>query len=161
MFGSSSRTTRSYQYSSSSSGGPGGMTVTETRTIRDADGSERTETNTYDGDQGPGHFTSNFNRMNIGDTNSNSRPTSGGQRRYVARPAPSGSRFIKGWGSRRQRAGPPMELEGKTYQDVRSECKAKGELFEDPDFPAVDSSIFYSKKPPRPFIWKRPHVSRP
>ena len=34
-----------------------------------------------------------------------------------------------------------------------------GSLFEDADFPAVDKSIFFSRSLPKPFVWKRPHVS--
>ncbi|NEQ73273.1 MAG: hypothetical protein F6K23_09440 [Okeania sp. SIO2C9] len=44
-----------------------------------------------------------------------------------------------------------------TMEDIRKECHRMKKLWEDPDFPATDESIFYSKKPPRPFVWKRPH----
>jgi calpain len=47
-------------------------------------------------------------------------------------------------------------LVGKTYEQYRDECLQSGKLFEDPDFPAVNTSIFYSKTPPKPFEWKRP-----
>lgn len=50
------------------------------------------------------------------------------------------------------------QLVGKSYEDFRAECIAQKKLFEDPDFPAVNSSIFYSKNPPKPFEWKRPKV---
>lgn len=33
-----------------------------------------------------------------------------------------------------------------------------GKLYEDPDFPPTDESIYYSQRPPRKFEWKRPHV---
>ncbi|XP_068135632.1 calpain-9 [Hyperolius riggenbachi] len=45
---------------------------------------------------------------------------------------------------------------GKTYDQLRQECLQKGSLFEDIDFPANDSSLFYSEKPNIPFVWKRP-----
>ncbi|KAM3931168.1 calpain-9 [Leptodactylus fuscus] len=45
---------------------------------------------------------------------------------------------------------------GKTYEELRKECVSKGVLFEDEDFPANDSSLFYSQKPNIPFVWKRP-----
>ncbi|OCT80009.1 hypothetical protein XELAEV_18026825mg [Xenopus laevis] len=45
---------------------------------------------------------------------------------------------------------------GKTYEQLKSECLSKGVLFEDVDFPANDSSLFYSEKPSVPFVWKRP-----
>lgn len=48
---------------------------------------------------------------------------------------------------------------GKAYEELKQECLRRGVLFEDPDFPACDSSLFFSEKPPIPFIWKRPRVS--
>lgn len=45
---------------------------------------------------------------------------------------------------------------GKTYEELRQECLRKGILFEDEDFPANDSSLFYTQKPNIPFVWKRP-----
>jgi len=76
-----------------------------------------------------------------------------------------GRRFKSGWGSRHggseptRPTGPPMKLEGKTYDEIKAQCQRENRLFEDPDFPAVDSSVFPSKLPPRPFEWKRPGVS--
>lgn len=45
---------------------------------------------------------------------------------------------------------------GVPASKLKQHCKKEGVLFEDPDFPAVDASLFFSKKPPRPFVWKRP-----
>ncbi|XP_066915479.1 calpain-9-like isoform X1 [Clytia hemisphaerica] len=45
---------------------------------------------------------------------------------------------------------------GVSYDDLKKHCLKQGVLFEDPDFPAVDQSMFFSRKPPRPFVWKRP-----
>uniref|UniRef100_A0A8C5Q953 Calpain-9 n=1 Tax=Leptobrachium leishanense TaxID=445787 RepID=A0A8C5Q953_9ANUR len=45
---------------------------------------------------------------------------------------------------------------GKSYEELRQECLQKGTLFEDVDFPAHDTSLFYSEKPNVPFVWKRP-----
>ncbi|KAL1123741.1 hypothetical protein AAG570_001514 [Ranatra chinensis] len=42
------------------------------------------------------------------------------------------------------------------FEKLRSQCLANGTLFEDPEFPPIDSSIFYSRSPPKPFEWKRP-----
>jgi len=76
-----------------------------------------------------------------------------------------GRRSKSGWGTRhggsepRRPTGPPMKLEGKTYDEIKAQCQRESRLFEDPDFPAVDSSVFPSKLPPRPFEWKRPGVS--
>uniref|UniRef100_A0A8C9EXM4 Calpain 9 n=1 Tax=Pavo cristatus TaxID=9049 RepID=A0A8C9EXM4_PAVCR len=45
---------------------------------------------------------------------------------------------------------------GKGYQELKQECLRSGCLFEDPDFPANNASLFFSEKPPIPFLWKRP-----
>ncbi|XP_063246588.1 calpain-9 isoform X1 [Prinia subflava] len=45
---------------------------------------------------------------------------------------------------------------GKGYEQLRQECLRTGVLFEDPDFPACNSSLFFSENPPIPFVWKRP-----
>jgi len=50
---------------------------------------------------------------------------------------------------------------GVSFNDLKKHCLKQGVLFEDPDFPAVDESMFFSKKPPRPFVWKRPKVCIP
>uniref|UniRef100_A0A8C3TKA0 Calpain 9 n=1 Tax=Catharus ustulatus TaxID=91951 RepID=A0A8C3TKA0_CATUS len=45
---------------------------------------------------------------------------------------------------------------GKGYEQLKQECLQRGVLFEDPDFPACKSSLFFSENPPIPFVWKRP-----
>uniref|UniRef100_A0A8B9CTD6 Calpain 9 n=1 Tax=Anser brachyrhynchus TaxID=132585 RepID=A0A8B9CTD6_9AVES len=45
---------------------------------------------------------------------------------------------------------------GKAYKELKQDCLRRGSLFEDPDFPASDASLFFSEKPPVPFLWKRP-----
>ncbi|KAF7253503.1 Calpain-9 [Varanus komodoensis] len=50
----------------------------------------------------------------------------------------------------------PTHSTGQTYKELKAECQQKGMLFEDCDFPANDTSLFYSEKPPVPFVWKRP-----
>lgn len=45
------------------------------------------------------------------------------------------------------------------YSDIKTKCLGAGELFEDPDFPAEDASVFYSRNEIGGFQWKRPHVS--
>ncbi|XP_046400174.1 calpain-A-like isoform X4 [Ischnura elegans] len=42
------------------------------------------------------------------------------------------------------------------FEQLRQECLAGGYLFEDPEFPAEDSSLFFSQTPRKPFEWKRP-----
>ena len=44
------------------------------------------------------------------------------------------------------------------YADIKARLSKRGQLYEDPDFRAVDHSIFYSRSPPQPFEWKRPSV---
>ncbi|XP_033611579.1 calpain-A [Cryptotermes secundus] len=39
---------------------------------------------------------------------------------------------------------------------IRDQCLEEGTLFEDPKFPAEDSSIYFSKTAPRRIKWKRP-----
>nr|XP_023680698.1 calpain-9 [Paramormyrops kingsleyae] len=48
------------------------------------------------------------------------------------------------------------QSDGKTFEQLRQECLQKKKLFEDPDFPACDSSLFYSEQVPINFEWKRP-----
>ncbi|PAA60754.1 hypothetical protein BOX15_Mlig019924g1 [Macrostomum lignano] len=43
------------------------------------------------------------------------------------------------------------------FRALKKELSSKKQLYEDPDFPAQPKSIFYSRQPPRPFEWKRPH----
>lgn len=45
------------------------------------------------------------------------------------------------------------------YDRIHRMCQKRGELWEDPDFPATQSSVFYHQKPPFQFVWKRPKVS--
>nr|CAD7433093.1 unnamed protein product [Timema monikensis] len=42
------------------------------------------------------------------------------------------------------------------FYQLRQQCLDQRTLFEDPDFPAEDTSIFFSQTPPRPFKWLRP-----
>ncbi|XP_006614466.1 calpain-B isoform X6 [Apis dorsata] len=42
------------------------------------------------------------------------------------------------------------------FQKLREECLSTGTLFEDPEFPADDSSLYFSKRPDRYIEWKRP-----
>ncbi|KAL0851764.1 hypothetical protein ABMA28_000076 [Loxostege sticticalis] len=41
------------------------------------------------------------------------------------------------------------------YERIKSGCLQRGELWEDPDFPATQSSVFYHQTPPFHFVWKR------
>ncbi|PRD28236.1 UNVERIFIED_CONTAM: CalpC [Trichonephila clavipes] len=42
------------------------------------------------------------------------------------------------------------------FEKIKRSHIKKGELFEDPDFPATQASVFYHQKPPFQFAWKRP-----
>ncbi|GFR57898.1 calpain-A [Elysia marginata] len=42
------------------------------------------------------------------------------------------------------------------YESIKTQCVRQSTLFEDPEFPAEDASIFYSRAPPRRYEWKRP-----
>ncbi|KAM7419853.1 hypothetical protein PAMA_016792 [Pampus argenteus] len=48
------------------------------------------------------------------------------------------------------------QSDGKSFEQLRQECLQKGVLFEDPDFPATDSSLFFSESVPIQFEWRRP-----
>ncbi|XP_077024412.1 calpain-9 [Tamandua tetradactyla] len=55
----------------------------------------------------------------------------------------------------------PMEVRithssGQSFEQLRQGCLQKGILFEDADFPANSSSLFYSERPQVPSVWKRP-----
>ncbi|KAJ8665172.1 hypothetical protein QAD02_006834, partial [Eretmocerus hayati] len=42
------------------------------------------------------------------------------------------------------------------YERIKRSCLKRGELWEDPEFPATQSSVFYHQTPPFQFQWKRP-----
>jgi len=44
------------------------------------------------------------------------------------------------------------------FERLRENSIAREELWQDPDFPATQSSVFYHQKPPFNFVWKRPKV---
>ncbi|KAK5925983.1 hypothetical protein CgunFtcFv8_021590 [Champsocephalus gunnari] len=48
------------------------------------------------------------------------------------------------------------QSDGKSFDELRHECLLKGVLFEDRDFPAEDSSLYYSQSVPVNIEWKRP-----
>ena len=152
------RTTRTVTYSGS--GGPSSQ-VTETRTFGD-DGGTRTETNTYGNPSAGLSFNTKFGGIDINSGGVNITTRGGSPSRKITS-QPLNARYSRGWGSSKDsktkaRHEPPMKLKGKTYDEIRQQCLQEGRLFEDPDFPAQDSSIFYSRSPPRPFVWKRPSV---
>lgn len=42
------------------------------------------------------------------------------------------------------------------FEKIKRNLLKTGELFEDPDFPAIQSSVFYHQTPPFQFVWRRP-----
>ncbi|NXW82033.1 CAN5 protein, partial [Alopecoenas beccarii] len=42
------------------------------------------------------------------------------------------------------------------YHELKAQCVQQRRLFEDPEFPASDESLFYQSAPPRKVEWKRP-----
>ncbi|XP_023248416.1 calpain-A isoform X3 [Copidosoma floridanum] len=54
--------------------------------------------------------------------------------------------------------GSGTKSKGQTqdFHQLRQQCLDEGYLFEDPEFPAVDSSLFFSRRPDRYIEWKRP-----
>lgn len=56
--------------------------------------------------------------------------------------------------------GPPRRVgEPQDFYSLRDQCLQDKKLFEDPEFPASDSSLFFSKRPPKRIEWLRPGVS--
>lgn len=51
---------------------------------------------------------------------------------------------------------PSRKAAAVDFYDKRDECLQNGQLYVDPDFPADDSSLFYSRRPPKYVEWKRP-----
>ncbi|XP_022828830.1 calpain-B isoform X5 [Spodoptera litura] len=53
----------------------------------------------------------------------------------------------------------PSNFGPSTYQDfkeIRARCYSEGRLFEDPEFPANDRSLYYKERLDRPITWLRP-----
>lgn len=150
------------------------MPFRTTRTVRtiisDGRGPPRVETKTYtngDDDDGGhsggsgldfGGFRTRFGGMNIrfggggGGDDGGSRYSAG----YPGRSTQRGC--VVGRSTRRDKKNPFAGLEKQSYDDIVKRCKEEGCMFEDPEFPAEDSSIFFSRSPPKPFEWKRPSV---
>ncbi|XP_062973735.1 calpain-3 [Elgaria multicarinata webbii] len=51
---------------------------------------------------------------------------------------------------------PIVGVKEKTFHELHKKCLEKKRLYEDPDFPANDTSLFFSQKLPVKFEWKRP-----
>ncbi|XP_060077139.1 calpain-B-like isoform X2 [Ylistrum balloti] len=146
MFGFKSGGTRTVTTSYSSGGGP---VQTTTKTFR------------YEGD-GPGMDISSGENggtnIDIGFGN-----RFGGMANYKfniggGRDGRSASQRpnVCGRATRKEKKNPFAGVLNQSYDQIKAKCLAEGILFEDPEFEASDSSIFFSKTPSRPFEWKRP-----
>lgn len=46
----------------------------------------------------------------------------------------------------------------QSYQELKEQCLQQGQLFEDPEFPASDESLYYDSSAKGKVEWKRPKV---
>lgn len=107
-----------------------------------------------------GGFRARFGGMNIKFGGGGGGGDDGGSRYSSGYGRPSTQRgCVSGRSTRREKKNPFSGLEKQSYEDIVKRCKEEGCLFEDPEFPAEDASIFFSRSPPKPFEWKRPSVS--
>ncbi|GFO35613.1 calpain-a [Plakobranchus ocellatus] len=58
---------------------------------------------------------------------------------------------LAGRSTRSLKKDPFVGLQFQKANDLKRQCRERGQLFEDPEFPAVNSSIFFSMPPPRPW----------
>lgn len=49
-----------------------------------------------------------------------------------------------------------IPFKNQDYEKLKKECLKSGKLFEDPLFPCVNSSMFYSQPVPQGITWARP-----
>uniref|UniRef100_S4RSU5 Calpain-3 n=1 Tax=Petromyzon marinus TaxID=7757 RepID=S4RSU5_PETMA len=49
-----------------------------------------------------------------------------------------------------------IDTQGKSFEELRTLCLSHDVLFEDPDFPAHNNSIYFSQNAPMQFQWMRP-----
>lgn len=60
------------------------------------------------------------------------------------------------WMGRKATSNRQTSVRGGDFQTLREACVANGTMFEDPDFPASDSSLMFSRRPDRYIEWLRP-----
>ncbi|VEN47945.1 unnamed protein product [Callosobruchus maculatus] len=63
-----------------------------------------------------------------------------------------GDKFGERGSGYRVKSGEPQD-----FYKLRDQCLDRGDLFEDPEFPATDSSLFFSRRPDRYYEWRRPN----
>ncbi|CAI9729723.1 calpain-B-like isoform X15 [Octopus vulgaris] len=67
-----------------------------------------------------------------------------------------GHNSVIGRSSRKQRENPFASMEQQNYDEIVKKCQEEGILFEDPEFPADNSSLFLEGGQRRTIEWKRP-----
>ncbi|XP_026481913.1 calpain-A-like isoform X3 [Ctenocephalides felis] len=78
---------------------------------------------------------------------------------FIKKEAQSGKRIlpsIKNMKVLGEKASGSRARDVQDFYKLREQCLNSGTLFEDPDFPAEDSSLYFSKRPDRHFQWLRP-----
>lgn len=53
---------------------------------------------------------------------------------------------------------PVRRFKNQNYHALKKECLEQRKVFEDPEFPASDASLFYSSPPLGKIEWRRPKV---
>nr|XP_022332381.1 calpain-B-like isoform X13 [Crassostrea virginica] len=141
-------------------------TTRTTRTVRtfysDGRGPPKVETKTYTyGDDSGGSSVNGGFNIGGGGRRFQIRVGGGGQdgsdQPNYSAPAFSQRPQVIGRASRKEKKDPFSGVINQSYDEIKKRCQEEGCLFEDPEFEAEDSSIFFSRAPPRPFEWKRPH----
>nr|XP_022333319.1 calpain-B-like isoform X14 [Crassostrea virginica] len=141
-------------------------TTRTTRTVRtfysDGRGPPKVETKTYTyGDDSGGSSVNGGFNIGGGGRRFQIRVGGGGQdgsdQPNYSAPAFSQRPQVIGRASRKEKKDPFSGVINQSYDEIKRRCQEEGCLFEDPEFEAEDSSIFFSRAPPRPFEWKRPH----
>ncbi|BFF97517.1 calpain-B [Drosophila madeirensis] len=60
------------------------------------------------------------------------------------------------WMGRKATSNRQTSIRGDDFASLRDSCVGNGTLFEDPDFPANNASLMFSKRPDRYIEWRRP-----
>jgi len=60
------------------------------------------------------------------------------------------------WMGRKATSARQNSVSKGDFESLRASCVANGTMFEDPDFPATNASLMYSRRPDRYYEWLRP-----
>jgi calpain, invertebrate len=58
------------------------------------------------------------------------------------------------YGEKGSGVGNPKNVQD--FYKIREECLKSGKLFEDPEFPATDRSVYHTERPDTAYKWQRP-----